>query len=82
MKFPKGKYTKQQQAWCKNYEDRTGFDPMMDDFEAGNETFYEGAIKSVRWYEQHASDAYLSISSNVPDWETAFEASIEAVSPR
>jgi hypothetical protein len=40
MRFPKGKYTKEQREWCVLYEARTGFDPMMDDFEAGNETFY------------------------------------------
>ncbi|CAB3735052.1 hypothetical protein LMG22037_05927 [Paraburkholderia phenoliruptrix] len=78
MKFHKGKYTKEQQAWCENYEARTDFDPLMDDFEAGNETFYEAAQKSIRWFEDHSSDALNSISHNVPGWEAALDAEMDA----
>ncbi|CAE6820399.1 hypothetical protein R70006_06170 [Paraburkholderia domus] len=78
MKFLKGKYTQAQQAWCENYEARTGFDPLMDDFEAGNESFYEGATKSVSWYEDHSNDALLSISNAIPGFDDAFRARLEA----
>ncbi|WP_321944454.1 hypothetical protein [Paraburkholderia tropica] len=78
MKFRKGMYTPEQQAWCVLYEARTGFDPMMDDFEAGNETFYEGAQKSVRWFEDHAADAINAISRDVPGWDAAFSAACDA----
>ncbi|WP_413216038.1 hypothetical protein [Paraburkholderia kururiensis] len=67
----------QQREWCVLYEARTGFDPMMDDFEAGNETFYQGAAKSVRWFEDHAADALNAISRDVPGWEAAFSAEME-----
>jgi hypothetical protein len=78
MKFPKGKYTAEQRAWCENYESRTGFEPLMDDFEARNETFYEAATKSVSWFEDHSSDALLSVSSNIPGFDAAFLAKLDA----
>jgi hypothetical protein len=78
MRFPNGKYTKVQQAWCENYEARTGFDPMMDDFEAGNETFHQAAQKSIRWFEDHAADALNAISRYVPGWEAALNAKLDA----
>lgn len=58
--------TKEQRAWCKNYERETGFDPLMDDFLYGNESFVEGALKSVRWFEDWSSDAHLNIGRNIP----------------
>jgi hypothetical protein len=78
MKFPKGKYSAEQRAWCENYESRTGFDPLMEDFEAGNETFYEAATKSVSWFEDHSCDAFLSVSSNIPGFHAAFRAKLDA----
>lgn len=66
MKFPKAMYTNEQKAWCANYAERTRFDPMMDDYEAGNVTFYEAAMKAARWYEDHSSDPHQSISDNIP----------------
>lgn len=78
MKFQKGRYTPEQQAWCVLYEGRTGFDPMMDNFEAGNETFYQAAQKSVRWFEDHAADALNAISREVPGWEVALNAEFDA----
>ncbi|MCI5068454.1 hypothetical protein [Acidovorax sp.] len=57
------KYDSQQREWCIAYEAETGFDPMMDDYEAGLQTFAEAAVASLRWYEDHTSDAHLRISS-------------------
>lgn len=57
------KYDAQQREWCVAYEAETGFDPMMDDYEAGLQTFAEAAVSSLRWYEDHTSDAHLRISS-------------------
>lgn len=57
------KYDHQQREWCIAYEAETGFDPMMDDYEAGLKTFAEAAVASLRWYEDHTSDAHLRISN-------------------
>lgn len=59
------KYNAQQRDWCVAYEAETGFDPMMDDYEAGLQTFAEAAVSSLRWYEDHTTDAHLRISSKV-----------------
>lgn len=56
------KYGPKQREWCIAYETETGFDPMMDDYEAGLQTFAEAAVASLRWYEDHTRDAHLRIS--------------------
>lgn len=58
--------TKEQRAWCKEYQRQTGFEPLMDDFLAGNESFLAGARTSVRWFEDWSSDAHLNIGRNIP----------------
>ncbi len=78
MKFEKGMYSGEQRAWCENYQSRTGFEPLMEDFEAGNETFYQGATKSVSWFEDHSNDALLSVSSNIPGFDAAIQAHLDA----
>lgn len=55
-----------QKAWCKEYQSQTDFEPLMDDFIAGNETFVFAARKSVRWFEDWASDAHLNIGRSIP----------------
>lgn len=66
MEFDTKKYSAEQIAWCKEYEKETGFEPLMCDFEAGNETFYEAARKSVGWFEDWAIDALLRITRTAP----------------
>ena len=58
--------TKAQREWCKNYEDMTGFEALIDDYHTGAMTFHEAAIHAVRWYEDHASEAHHEISRNIP----------------
>lgn len=58
--------TKAQIEWCKLYEEQTTFEPMMDDFKAGNESFVDAARKSNRWFESWASDSHLNISRHIP----------------
>jgi hypothetical protein len=58
------KYDEHQRAWCVYYERWTDFPPLMDDYEAGNESFVLAANKSVRWYESHTTDMYLRVSGN------------------
>lgn len=58
--------TKEQREWCREYKRQTMFEPMMDDFRAGNETFLTCAKISIRWFEDWASDAHLNIGRNVP----------------
>lgn len=62
MKFAAGKYDAAQKAWCKKYEYETGFEPLMCDYEAGNEKFHEAARKSIVWFEDWSSDALLKIT--------------------
>lgn len=59
MNFENGKYTKEQIEWCKNYQHETTFEPLMGDYEVGNESFQEAAYKCVVWFEMWASDALL-----------------------
>ncbi len=59
------RFTPEQKEWCDNYEARTGFEPLMDDYVAGNESFIAAAKRSVRWFEDHASDAMRRIG-NIP----------------
>lgn len=53
--------TPQQREWCKKYKEETTFDPLIDDFLAGEETFKEAAQKSVEWFEDWANDVTLAI---------------------
>ena len=55
-----------QRAWCKNYEKETTFEPLMDDFLYGNETFLHCARLSVRWFEDWSCDAHLNIGRDIP----------------
>ena len=55
--YPKSKYSKAQIAWCKNYEHKTTFDPIMCDFEDGEKTFKEAAHWNVKWFEDWSVDA-------------------------
>lgn len=58
--------TKEQREWCKLYKKETGFEPLMDDFLYGNESFVASAKLSVRWFEDWWSDAHLHISRRIP----------------
>ena len=51
------KYNLAQVAWCKNYEFITTFPPMMDEFEAGKETFNQAALRNVKWFEDWSNEA-------------------------
>ena len=62
----KRRLTKKQAAWCKNYQEQTDFEPLMDDYLFGNETFVHAAHKSCRWFEDWASDTHLNISRGIP----------------
>ena len=62
----KKRMTKEQRAWCKNYQHQTDFEPLMDDFLEGNESFAHAAHKSVRWFEDWSIDTYLNIGRNIP----------------
>lgn len=59
--------TSAQTAWCREYKHQTTFEPLMDDFKAGNATFSQCAHSSVRWFEDWSTDAHLNISRNIPE---------------
>lgn len=60
------RYTEEQRNWCEMYRSETGFAPMMDLFERGEEAFREAATRSIRWYEAHTSDVHLRIQRALP----------------
>lgn len=64
MNIKNKKYTKKQIEWCDNYLDATTFDPLMDQFEAGEETFQQAAQRSVHWFEQWSQNALLNCDKN------------------
>lgn len=53
--------TKEQVEWCENYMRVTGFEPLMDDFKSGAETFEQAARKSVNWFESWANETMRNI---------------------
>jgi hypothetical protein len=59
MNLKNKRYTKKQRLWCENYQNETTFEPMMGDYELGNENFSQAARKSVDWFDGWASDALL-----------------------
>lgn len=62
----KVRMTKEQRAWCKRYEQETTFEPLMDDFLAGNEPFVKAARDSLRWFEDWSSDAFIRAGEDIP----------------
>lgn len=82
MKFPKKLYTAEQKAWCVMYQAETTFEPLMCDYVAGHQTFYEAARISVDWFESWSTDAHLKIGTRVPGAEAALDAEIAAMTQR
>ena len=66
----KNRYTKKQREWCDNYQNETTFEPLMDDFEAGNETFQKAAWRSVRWFEDWKTDAFMRCDKDFMSHDT------------
>lgn len=62
LSYPREKFTPEQWAWCQRYEQWTSYEPLMDDFLAGNQLFYEAAQFSLQWFQDHSTDAYLRAS--------------------
>jgi hypothetical protein len=65
-------YTEAQRQWCLRYERETTFEPLMCDYEAGNQSFVEAARRSVEWFEGWANDAHLNAGKDIPGWEDDF----------
>ena len=57
----KRRLSAKQRQWCKEYEYRTTFEPLMDDFLAGNESFYQAAKKSLNWFVNWSNEAFQGI---------------------
>ncbi len=55
-------YTAAQRKWCDTYRSLTGFDPIMDAFEAGEESFEDSAHWNIKWFQDHSTDALLAIT--------------------
>lgn len=61
-KWPADKYDDRQREWLNYYEHETGFEPMMGDYEVGNQTFVEAALVNIDWFESWSSDALSHVS--------------------
>lgn len=64
-KYPASKYDTHQRIWCREYERHTTFEPLMDDYDAGNESFVEAAKKSIQWFNDWALETARAIE-NIP----------------
>lgn len=67
--LPKVRMTKEQREWCRRYKAETTFEPLMDGFLYGNESFIAAARFSVLWFEDWSSDAHLNVSRDIPGME-------------
>lgn len=56
-------YTPEQRAWCEEYQRQTTFEALMDDFEAGNETFIVAAKKSTAWFLRWAVETHAAVQA-------------------
>ena len=64
-----GEMNRAQKKWCKEYEESTFFEPIMDDFRNGNETFLEAARRNIKWFEDWSCDALRAISHKIPGYD-------------
>lgn len=53
-------------AWVELYKEQTGFDALMDDYYAGNESFKAAAAHSVQWYRDYFEETERAITRKVP----------------
>lgn len=63
-KWPADKYDDRQRAWLGYYEQETGFEPVMEDYEEGAQAFVDAAEWNVKWFEDWSSDALSHVSGN------------------
>ena len=56
-------YSAAETGWCKMYEQITGFEPLMDDFEQAMAEFATSARNSIDWYENHTTDCLNKVCS-------------------
>lgn len=57
----------EQKVWCMQYKEATDFEPLIDDFLAGNESFAVASRKSVLWFEDYCADAQRNIPNLLDD---------------
>ncbi len=56
-----------QRTWLKEYENKTGFEPMhQDELDSGEMTFAAVARANIDWFEAWASETHLAIQKNNP----------------
>lgn len=62
-KYARFNFTQDQIKWLADYEEITGFEPMVDESDGGDADFDEIYFKNVSWYEDHTSQCLLDIST-------------------
>lgn len=59
--------TDAQRAWLKQYEDKTGMEPLhQDELDNGEMTWTQLVQANVDWFESWAMDTMLAIQKNNP----------------
>lgn len=66
MKSKKVVMSKARKAWCAEYERATSWEPLMDDYLAGNESFMEAANHSIQWFRDWAQETSSTIERGLP----------------
>lgn len=67
MPITSTKATPKQRNWLKQYESKSGFEPMhQDDLDSGDMTFAQVAQRNIDWFEAWAADTFLAIQKNNP----------------
>jgi hypothetical protein len=57
-----------QKEWIKLYHETTEYEPLIDDFALGNETFDEMRRANVQWFEDHIRSVVGNLSQDpAPD---------------
>lgn len=61
------KATDAQRAWLKQYEDKSGFEPLhQDELDSGEMSFAQVMQANVDWFESWSMDTMRAIQKNTP----------------
>lgn len=67
--YPLDRFTSAQLRWCRWYEAETGFEPVMCDFVAGNQSFEEAATWNLWWFKAWTTETLQRLKRGPPSPE-------------
>lgn len=59
--YPVDRFTSEQLHWCWWYEAETGFEPVMCDFVAGNQSFNDAKWWNIWWFEAWCKETQATV---------------------